>query len=928
MNDFIPGQRWISNAESELGLGLILEVESKRVTVLFLACGEKRLYARDNAPLTRVMFSPGDRIESADHCQLTISKVIEQDGLISYIGEDENGRETQLEEIDLNHHIQFNKPQDRFFAGQVDPSEWFLLRYETWKNLQRLQQSPVRGLIGGRTSLIPHQLYIASEVAKRHVPRIMLADEVGLGKTIEAGLVLHHRLINGLTNRALIIVPETLVHQWLVEMLRRFNLYFSIFDEERCIEADGDNPFLSGQLILCSLNFFSANRHRQQQALEAGWDMVIVDEAHHLEWNEQDASPEYQFVEKLGRISPGLILLTATPEQLGKESHFARLRLLDPDRFYSFEQFIEEERDFEPVARAARLLLEKKPLDNDFRKTLAALLKQDNVENLLQKIHNSSGAGIESARDELINVLLDYHGTGRVLFRNSRQTVQGFPQRQLHGVALTASQEQQTSDHLQDDPRFGWLIGKVQDLTGQKALLICRHAQTALELERTLRSYAGIHAAVFHEGLSIIERDRAAAYFADPESSAQLLICSEIGSEGRNFQFAHHLVLFDLPENPDLLQQRIGRLDRIGQKHVIQIHVPYILNSGQHLLFRWYDEGLNAFRKNCSAAQQVYQLQKEELSGIVQLNEQSAVDQFIEKTKCLAKELEAKLHDGRDQLLELNSCREEHADELIGELNNLESGQTLWPFMDRLFDCYGVDVEYHSAGCQILKPGNHMRVSHFPELPEDGITITVDRKIALVREDMQFLTWEHPMVSAAMDLVKSSATGNAAISIVKHNHLDAAQFLLEVLFIVECSAPVQLQIARFLPPTPIRILIDQQCNDLTNQIEHDSFIETEQPIEVAQLSGFLGNQRGQINKMLKIAEEKARHTMLDLVNKSCRTMLDVQGNELKRLGRLKKVNPNIKEEEIEGLKDIIQASYDNIQASRLKLDAARLVITS
>ena len=105
MNDFIPGQRWISNAESELGLGLILEVESKRVTVLFLACGEKRLYARDNAPLTRVMFSPGDRIESADHCQLTISKVIEQDGLISYIGEDENGREMQLEEIDLNQAI-------------------------------------------------------------------------------------------------------------------------------------------------------------------------------------------------------------------------------------------------------------------------------------------------------------------------------------------------------------------------------------------------------------------------------------------------------------------------------------------------------------------------------------------------------------------------------------------------------------------------------------------------------------------------------------------------------------------------------------------------------------------------------------------------------------------------------------------------------
>ena len=86
----------------------------------------------------------------------------------------------------------------------------------------------------------------------------------------------------------------------------------------------------------------------------------------------------------------------------------------------------------------------------------------------------------------------------------------------------------------------------------------------------------GIRATLFHEGMSLIERDRAAAWFADPEEGAQVLICSEIGSEGRNFQFAHHLVLFDLPSNPDLLEQRIGRLDRIGQNAVIKIHVPYV----------------------------------------------------------------------------------------------------------------------------------------------------------------------------------------------------------------------------------------------------------------------------------------------------------------------------------------------------------------
>ncbi|MGZ4955895.1 MAG: RNA polymerase-associated protein RapA, partial [Methylobacter sp.] len=553
MEQFIPGQRWISNTESELGLGLILDVAHKRITVLFLACDEKRMYAQDNAPLTRVRFSVGDVIESIDEDKVTVTGLTEQDGLITYIGKDEDGREVQLDEVELNHHIQFNKPQDRLFIGQVDPSAWFLLRYETWRRLQQHQQSPVKGLLGGRASLIPHQLFIAHESANRSAPRIMLADEVGLGKTIEAGLILHHRLINGLSNRVLIIVPETLLHQWLVEMLRRFNLRFSIFDEARCLDtyaeddmlADakpndtaGDNPFLTEQLILCSQGFFSNYPRRQQQAIEAGWDMVIVDEAHHLEWSEQAPSPDYLFVEQLGRISPSLILLTATPEQLGKESHFARLRLLDPDRFYSFAAFVEEERLFEPVANAAKLLLAEETLDEAAQQHLTVLLKDDNVDGLLKNLNDPEKSA--AARQALITVLLDHHGTGRILFRNSRQTVQGFPERERYGYVLAG---QANADDLQQDPRYLWLVDKVKQLAGQKALVICKQAQTAIDLEQVLKNRAGIASAVFHEGMSIIERDRAAAYFADPESTARLLICSEIGSEGRNFQFVHHLIL-------------------------------------------------------------------------------------------------------------------------------------------------------------------------------------------------------------------------------------------------------------------------------------------------------------------------------------------------------------------------------------------------
>ena len=137
--------------------------------------------------------------------------------------------------------------------GDVDTPQLFALRRKTLKYDHNRRISPVNGFVGGRIDLIPHQLYIAHEVSNRFAPRVLLSDEVGLGKTIEACLIIHRLLLSGRISRVMILVPETLVHQWFVELLRRFNLWFHIFDEERCqaIEdsAPEGNPFLDDQLI-------------------------------------------------------------------------------------------------------------------------------------------------------------------------------------------------------------------------------------------------------------------------------------------------------------------------------------------------------------------------------------------------------------------------------------------------------------------------------------------------------------------------------------------------------------------------------------------------------------------------------------------------------------------------------------------------------
>ncbi len=256
---FTPGQRWISDTEPNLGLGTLTEHQGRTLTLQFPISGEVRTYAYDNAPLTRVHFLPGDHVESGEGWQLLVTDTIEDEGLLIYLGETPEGDVRALPEGDLSHFTQFSRPWERLFTGQIDDNAWFELRYQTLVQRRRIEHSELIGLGGVRTELLPHQLYIAHEVGQRLAPRVLLADEVGLGKTIEACLILHRQLLTGRAMRALIIVPDPLLHQWLVELMRRFNLHFSLFDEERCLaiesSSQGDNPFLAEQLVLCGLGW-------------------------------------------------------------------------------------------------------------------------------------------------------------------------------------------------------------------------------------------------------------------------------------------------------------------------------------------------------------------------------------------------------------------------------------------------------------------------------------------------------------------------------------------------------------------------------------------------------------------------------------------------------------------------------------------------
>ncbi len=883
--NYEPGQRWISTSEPELGLGVLLEEGDGKATILFTAAEEKRVFALASAPIMRVRFRVGDEVLIHTGESITIDRVTEENHLLTY-----HEGERSFAEGELDDSISFSKPDDRLLGGQVDELRTFNLRIESLFRSSQIRKSPVRGFLGGRIDYIPHQIAIVKEVCSRLAPRVLLADEVGLGKTIEACLILHRLHLTGRAERVLILLPEPLVHQWFVELLRRFNLLFAIFDEERCQSISAENPFLENQLILCSQDFLLDHPERIPQVIAAGWDLLIVDEAHHLEWSPEEASEGYDLVQALALETPSVLLLTATPQQLGAEGHFARLQLLDPHRYNDLDHFLAESSYYEKVADAVDEIQAGGLPDPAFFEE-----RSPRIAEALSKLPRD--------KKEVVRDLLDSFGTGRVMFRNTRKQLSGFPERKAHLIELEG-----------DDPfeaKVTWLLEFFKQNPSQKVLLICKTLDLVEDLVGALLDRVDMKIAQFHEELTLLQRDRNAAYFSEDEG-AQLLICSEIGSEGRNFQFAHHLVLFDLPENPELLEQRIGRLDRIGQTETIHIHVPYVKGDAGERSARWYQEGLNAFEKNLQGAQLL-------VKRLQQL-EAPTLGEFISESKKLRDETEAQMERGPDRLLALTSQGDGEIEKTLELMDAWDGDRAFEDWILRLFDHFGLSVEELGMRTYLLQPGNVI-TDAFPDLPEDGMSVTFDRERALTREEIGLMTADHPMVRNSIDLLLSGEAGNSAFGVWEAP--GTSSVILEAYYVVECVAPASLQTDHYLPAVPIRVAVDYQAKDLTADLSLIKAVirpgNHRKLLEQDKISGEM------IPAMLKALEVLAKKRRVSTLKKALGTMEESLGIEKARLLNLAQVNPLIDEGEIAELDRHHGALKDALMGARLRLDSLRLI---
>ncbi len=898
MSNLVPGQRFMSETEPELGLGILSTVENKTVKISFLAAKTERTYGSKGAPIKRVVFAVGDEVTLRTGEKITVEDIIDQEGIVDY-----KATSGIFNERELSDSLSFNKPEDRLFQGNVDAPSLFELRYKTLWNKNRMTQSRVRGFVGGRMDLIPHQFYVANQISDRPIPRVLLADEVGLGKTIEAGLALHHLILSERVKRALILVPDSLVYQWFIEMLRKFNLSFVTMNQETHLEP-GTNPFTENDFVIVNIGLLKGADMARKLMMEATWDIMIVDEAHQLKWSQESVSPEYKIVEMIAKKSKGLLLLTATPEQLGMEGHFARLKLLDPDRFYDYPKFLEETTHYEEVAKQARELIKK--------------------------------GGEES--EAKLKELQDLHGPGRIFFRNTRNRMSKhfsfFPKRILHSYPLESKKTQFLG--LEDEETIGpsfdmkldWLTEFLSRHIGEKILLITKSKTKVLCLEQLLKDrHPGLNIGVFHSGLSFVARDRQAAYFADPEG-ADILLCTEIGSEGRNFEFAHHLVLFDLPLYPDLLEQRIGRLDRIGQESDIHLHVPYIVSSYDEILFQWFNSGLDAFVHSAKGAsivhQQLHSLLEEYLNNPEKcLKDPKILQDFLATTTAEFKVVTHKLEEGRDILVELNSFKEDEAKIIVDEVKKFDEETNLINYMNEVFQELGVDIEDLDDSVYFIRPSDNMYIPYFPGLPVDGIRVTYDRKTALRREDVEFLTWDHPMVVGVIDLILSNTYGN--MSVMMRKKTGQSKTFIETFYKLQVVAPKSLSPERFFPPTPIRILVDSTGENFSAKFEKNDIDEKISGADPETVRKAKGLPKVAVQKVLQAAHQHALAAASDLKKKYKQDMINHLDAEKIRLLKLKAVNPVVRTEEIDALTSQIEVLTKCYDEAEVVLDSLRVI---
>ena len=658
--------------------GALDRIEGNQAHVIF-DNGEDHTFKITSEAITRDPFTIGDHVMRSDGTLGVVVAEVEGQDYPTWAVSWANGTSSNAVEMTLRRAVT-RDPVARLKAGEIGSAEAFNLKSVAADTWYRHLHDDLVSLGSARVDLKPHQVSVVHRVISDYPHRYLLCDEVGLGKTIEAAMIVKELRARGQAKRVLILVPSGLARQWQFELKTKFNETFAVFNRatlDYLRNKDPENPWLDHDSVIVSHSWASRTEERREEIAAVPWDLIIVDEAHHArrqrQGNRTQETNLYRLVAALTSkpefARRAVLLLTATPLQLHNHELFSLLEIVNPVLFASEASFV---RHLEELAGLNQLVerLESGGLPPDsekaeFTSAVARFLAVDSaeVDVLLTDVPT------------LIDRLRGRHRLSEVLVRNRRSIVGGFMPRKAYrweveltqeerdvqdlmdliiaegfeqaevtrrnaiGFLMTTWQrlavsssrallaslrnrrnrlaegmisqdlsEQDAEQELEDDTPAAEVAGRVvaavtndevehlevaMDLLQQisvdskarvfidrlrelfaedrdaKVLVFTEFRETQDMLAELVRE-AGWGSNVFHGQLALLAKDAAVERFRT-KRGAQVLISTEAGGEGRNFQFAHIVVNYDLPWNPMKVEQRIGRIDRIGQEHAVSV---------------------------------------------------------------------------------------------------------------------------------------------------------------------------------------------------------------------------------------------------------------------------------------------------------------------------------------------------------------------
>jgi ATP-dependent helicase HepA len=685
-----------------------------------------------------------------------------------------DGREVALDDLwPLPAEI---SPVERLARGTIDGFEDFANRLDGLR-LQRIRQAGGLGsFLGGRIQLFPHQLYAAERACRSDPVRWLLADEVGLGKTVEACLILNRLLQTGRAERTLVVAPETLVLQWLGELWRKYHQVFVLLDEKRLDDVardygEGFNPFDVHRKAIVSIETLTGRRRLTEQAVEVGIDLLVIDEAHHLKRPKGHPGNEaYRAVAPIAGLGRHVLLLSATPMEDDAHGFFRLLQLLRPEEFpeeQSFEDRLARREPLPPCTSATRRadiggLPPRVPapveIEDEGWEALDALvrhLRARPAENVLARRRKA---------DRIARALSSPAALAPVLEREDAET------------AALANEAERL------DPRVRWLVEQAGRWVGpdEKTLVFVAHRET-LELLKGAIERQGRRVGLFHEGLSTERRDIEVAQFRLAEGPS-LLVSTEAGGEGRNFQFCRRLVLFDLPWNPTVVEQRIGRLDRIGRTRPTEI-LYFRPPSGFARAVAGLHEAIGLFEEPLGGLERELRHAARAVESVAVEGPEGVDPSHFAGVLAEAREAHDRVRQAAYHELHRDPYRPELAAEILArvppDLDSLNESVVL-----RAAARFGFGVEPQSGeSTWMIEFGGEALVDHLPGVPL-GVTYlgTFSRAEAVDRETLDFFASGHPLVEGILVELEDGPRGRVALLQVSGDEGDEEVFGLLAIY--------------------------------------------------------------------------------------------------------------------------------------------------